>query len=163
MIRPEDYAASNTEHAHQVAVFMWASIAKRMLTQLEWLYAIPNGGLRDKRVAGRLKSEGVKKGVSDFFLPWPMMNDEGTALASCGLYVELKRIKSNAKETGIARTKGIESADQEKFQAYARDHFYSAVTCYGWKEAVYQICYYLKVDFQTVNAFVEAEYERVKK
>jgi hypothetical protein len=153
MIRPDDYAKSNTEHAHQVALFMWASIAKQVETRLEWMHAIPNGGLRDKRTAGRLKAEGVRKGVSDVFLPWPERAEDG--ILWYGLYIELKRIKSSFEETGIARAKGTLSTDQEKFKLYARSVGYYAVECYGWKQAVDEICLYLGADWKALNAYVE--------
>ena len=48
------------------------------------LYAIPNGGARSKRTAGRMKAQGVMASVPDLCLP-----------VACGpfhaLYVELKR------------------------------------------------------------------------
>ena len=38
----------------------------------EWhLFAIPNGGSRDKVTGAKLKAEGVKAGVADLFLAWP--------------------------------------------------------------------------------------------
>jgi hypothetical protein len=155
MIRPDDYAKSNTEHAHQVALFMWASHAKTLEPRLEWMHAIPNGGLRDKRTAGRLKAEGVKQGVSDVFLPVPMMDQNAMRLDYCGLYIELKRIKSFAHETGIARAKGILSEKQEKFKAYANSVGYRAVECYGWKSAISEICLYLYCDWKVLNQYVE--------
>jgi hypothetical protein len=54
-----------TEHAIQAAFFEWALLhpeAKRA-------FAVPNGGLRSKAVAGKLKAEGVRSGVPDVCLP----------------------------------------------------------------------------------------------
>lgn len=36
-----------------------------------WLFAIPNGGSRDKVTGAKLKAEGVKAGVADLFLAYP--------------------------------------------------------------------------------------------
>lgn len=45
---------------------------------LEWFHAIPNGGSRgdddkSRKIRGaQLKAEGVRQGVADTFLPWPV-------------------------------------------------------------------------------------------
>lgn len=53
-------------------------------------YAIPNGGGRSKREAGRLKAEGVTKGVSDIFVSLPVhQNNRGLVF---GLYIEMKSV-----------------------------------------------------------------------
>jgi hypothetical protein len=46
--------------------------------------AIPNGGLRNKVIAMKLKAQGVRKGVSDIFFAYPF---GGYA----GLWIEMKR------------------------------------------------------------------------
>jgi len=51
------------------------------------MFAIPNGGHRNIRVAQKLKHEGVLSGVSDMFLALPSGK-------SAGLFIELK-IKPN--------------------------------------------------------------------
>ncbi len=64
-----------SEHTEQAAVFRWAWGTKKtpgavlVYPELELLYAIPNGGKRDKKVAARMKAEGVNPGVPDMCLP----------------------------------------------------------------------------------------------
>ena len=75
-----------SEHAHQATLIAWfdkeyPEIGKRLL-------AIPNGGLRNKTVAMKLKLEGVRPGVPDIFLPVPNWG-------FCGLFIEMKRLKGN--------------------------------------------------------------------
>ena len=41
------------------------------------LFAIPNGGARNKATAGELKAEGVLAGVADLFLARPGLNKHG--------------------------------------------------------------------------------------
>lgn len=53
-----------------------------------FLFAIPNGGKRGKAEAGRLKAEGVRKGIPDLFLSVP-------AGVCHGLYIETKTPKGN--------------------------------------------------------------------
>lgn len=65
------------EHQHQVALILWAYRTRLPAAADvdpgsrvgDYLLAIPNGGRRDAREAGRLKAEGVKPGVSDLLLP----------------------------------------------------------------------------------------------
>lgn len=76
-------AVRQEEHLHQVALFEWAEVAHTRWPSLGLLYAIPNGGHRNKATAGRLKAEGVKAGVPDICLP--------VARCRCNaLYIELK-------------------------------------------------------------------------
>lgn len=58
----------NREHELQSAFFDWVFVYANRHPELFLMFAIPNGGLRDKRVARRLKAEGVKAGVPDVFL-----------------------------------------------------------------------------------------------
>lgn len=44
---PAKYAEAGTEHAHQVALFMWVATQIPTYPELRWMYAIPNGGKRD--------------------------------------------------------------------------------------------------------------------
>src|SRR5258708_278445 len=70
LIAPEQLAASGTEDGHQAALFCWAALNVGKYPALAYMFAIPNGGLRDVRTATNLKAEGVKAGVPDIFLPF---------------------------------------------------------------------------------------------
>ncbi len=83
------------------------------------MFAIPNGGLRHKATATRLKAEGAKSGVPDIFLP--------VARNNChGLFIELKRPKSEGKNKGIVSQKQNEWIDK------LREQGYGACSCEGW-------------------------------
>lgn len=124
MLTPEAYAKAGTEHAHQVALFIWASqpetVARFPLLRL--MHAIPNGGDRAPAVAARMKAEGVKAGVSDIFLPVARHGVHG-------LYVELKRPKSEGKPAGIPSAAQLQWIDDVKAQGYG------ACVCIGWQAA----------------------------
>ena len=60
-MNPSQIAKSGTEHAIQSAFFAWCALNQTKYPMLKWFHAIPNGGLRDKVTAGKLKAEGVKK------------------------------------------------------------------------------------------------------
>ena len=114
-----------TESQEQQALFQWVAIAERQHPELRLLYAVPNGGYRNKVTAATLKSEGVKSGVPDMCLPVARGPYHG-------LYIELKRRKGGK----------ISDTQTEWIQAL-RAHKYSAVVCYGWTEARQEIERYL--------------------
>lgn len=126
---PEQIAKPGTEHAHQAALFCWAQQNQQQYPQLAAMFAIPNGGARDGRTAARLKVEGVKAGVPDIFLPYPSKKYHG-------LFIELKRPKSDNKSVGRLDTV------QKVWHSYLNEHNYLTVTCYGYEQAVEVILSY---------------------
>lgn len=123
---PEQLAKSGSEHAHQTALFAWAAIlANTGRWELSLLFAIPNGGLRDKITAAKLKAEGVKPGVSDLFLPVPRGKWHG-------LFIEMK-ILGNEKPKPA----------QVQFMNDMKKMGYGACVCVGWLQAATTILAYL--------------------
>lgn len=88
------------EHNLQVAICKWLNF-----TQDFFYFAIPNGGLRHRLVAIKLKMEGAKAGVADMF--WMVSNENWK-----GLFVEVKI------------DKGKQSQSQKDFEAVAMNHGY---------------------------------------
>src|SRR5262245_66070578 len=72
------------ERAHQVALIKWVRTVMDIYPVLKLLYAVPNGGDRNLRVAQKLKAEGGLAGGADLCL---------TAARRCyqGLYSEMKK------------------------------------------------------------------------
>lgn len=163
---PDTLAKSNSEHGQQRALFAWANVASRYGFEASWddrsytvqghaatygtagavaalarLYAIPNGGLRDKATAGKLKAEGVKRGVPDIFLPLIV----GTW---AGLYVELKRPETKKAGTRkaeiIAQPAGATSEAQDDWIGYLRSAGYGVAVAFDWREAAKQIQSYVQ-------------------
>ena len=104
------------EHAHQVALFAWAFLARKQRPELEALYAVPNAGKRSIGAAAYIKSEGLRSGVPDICLPVP----RGGFGA---LYIELK--------SATGRT----SEQQKKWLSRLNGLGNMAVVCRGWLEA----------------------------
>lgn len=77
------------EHQLQVECVKWFRIQYPKLAGL--LFAIPNGGLRDIRVATRLKAEGVLPGVPDLFFAYP-------AAGWNGFFIEMKYGKNTVTD-----------------------------------------------------------------
>lgn len=109
---PEQIGKGKSEHAQQAALFCWAA----QYPELKWMFAIPNGGTRDRITAGKLKAEGVKAGVADIFLP--------VGRCDCyGLWIEMKN------------DKGKPSDKQIDFRKAMIGNHYGHVVCYSWQEA----------------------------
>ena len=171
---PSDLAKSNTEHAHQRAFFQWLNLAARFgfgaairicdgrldlkdarqreyantRPELNLMHAIPNGGMRQKSEAAKLKAEGVKAGVLDTFLPvpkpysYPDLHEEGLwhTAAYNGLYVEFKEPKRRNHKNG-----GLSDA-QVEFCDGVREQGYCVRAAYTWRDAANLVMAYYLVD-----------------
>ena len=76
-------APKSSEHIEQAKLFKRAKNHEHVHPELAALFAIPNGGKRNKKTAAILRAEGVKAGVLDVLLPCPI---GGYA----GLWIEMK-------------------------------------------------------------------------
>ncbi len=104
------------ERPHQVALIKWVRTVQNLYPVLKLLYAIPNGGDRNLRVARKLKAEGVLAGVADLCLP-------AARRGYHGLYLEMK------SEEGIAKK------EQKEFLRGVSGEGYCAVIAQGVDEA----------------------------
>lgn len=126
MITPEQMAKAGSEHAHQSALFCWAALpeSQSLYPELQWMFAIPNGGERNRIVAAKLKAEGVKAGVLDIMLPVSRWGKHG-------MFLEMKvEYNKPTKE---------QNAFAEAMQAQG---YYCAVA-YSWEEARTKLIAYL--------------------
>lgn len=114
-----------TEDEEQIWFFSWAKLNSGKWPELELMHHIPNGGMRSKSEAARFKAMGVKRGVSDVFLP---VSKGGYH----GLYIELK-----AKD-------GRPEKEQKDWIAAVREQGYYADVCYGGFEAANLVEAYMK-------------------
>ena len=130
-ITPEMLARSGLESGEQKALFCQAGLHVGKYPQLRWLHAIPNAN------SHRQVAEGVRAGVSDIMLPWPMAYDGEQSPSVCGLYIELKTEKRRKEKNGGC------SDEQLEFLDYANKVGYKAVVAYGWQEAWEIIIAYL--------------------
>lgn len=115
--QPADIAKAGTEHAHQVAVFVWAALQFHRWPELRMMFAIPNGGERNKIVAANLKAEGVRRHVPDICLPvargpWH------------GLFIEMKKLTDYRVHEG-----------QKEYIKQLQEQGYGACVCVGWQAA----------------------------
>lgn len=115
-----------SEATEQATLIQWCNLNKCVYPELGLIFHVPNGGQRNKTEARRLKTEGVKAGVPDLFLPVARGKFHG-------LFIEMKY--GNNKATPKQREWLIELNKQG----------YYAVVCNGFDEAKTTIESYIKM------------------
>lgn len=117
-LTPERIAEVQSEHGQQTALFAWAALpeTKAMCPGIENMFAIPNGGERNLKVASNLKAEGVQAGVADVFLPVALFGWHG-------LWIEMKW--GTNKPT----------PEQNDFLSRMEDLEYRTAVCYSFERA----------------------------
>lgn len=136
-----------TEDTHQILLMTWAR--KMILAgrpELKRLFAIPNGGLRGKGEAAKLKAMGVRAGVADLFLAAPQQTwrADGSEWIVGGLWIEMKAPGGD----GVKR--GVVSAEQKNWLEEVGGDYATAV-CYGWEAAVQAIRGYLGGEWPEID------------
>lgn len=123
--------AGVSEHSHQVALMAAVAQYVASVPELEWLFAVPNGGSRggDQRsamiVGATLKAEGVKRGPSDLLL---LVARHGYH----GFCIEMK------KPNG-----GIQSKEQIAFEGFVTRQGYLYAIFDHWADAFNALRWYL--------------------
>lgn len=105
---------TSDEHSIQCACVKWFRMQFSMLS--ERLFAVPNGGHRNKITAAKLKEEGVVAGVADLILLVPS-NGFGALL------IEMKTPKGKQSQTQKAWQKAVTARDEYKY-----------VVCHGFDD-----------------------------
>lgn len=108
------------EHLEQSSFFEWCETYKGQYPVLGWFFAVPNGGHRSPAVAGKLKAEGVKRGVLDVFNLTRIGSPE---VLGCGLILEFKS------------QKGKLTAEQSEWGLYLTKQGYQVMTIRSWIDA----------------------------
>lgn len=132
LLTPQQLAKSGTEHGEQAALFCWAALQVKSKPGIDWMYAIPNGGERNRIVAGQMKAEGVKSGIHDVCLPVARGG-------YFGLYIEMKRAD-----------RGEMSDKQLDFQRHLVLYGYASVLAHGWVQAVNAIETYYRWPYTVI-------------
>lgn len=172
---PWSYAASTkSEHAEQVALFMWCNMAANFgldaaedpksysekgyavarwpfrgpnaVRELAWLYAIHNQGHGDVKRGMRAKAEGVKAGAPDMCLPVPCgYGEEGVAI-KYGQSVYYHGLYIELKRTAsVGKAEGTASDPQIKWQTHLVSVGYACEVAIGWIAARNVLLRYLGV------------------
>lgn len=115
-----------SEAQEQTELINWAKecVKSNIHPELIMLYAIPNGGTRDKLEAVNLKRQGVSAGVPDLCLAVPKGKYHG-------LYIEMKVYPNKTTDK------------QEQWLANLCRFGYAVKVCYGARSAKNAIEHYL--------------------
>lgn len=124
-------ASIPSEYQEQCAFIEWFRWQYPQLSGR--LFAIPNGELRNIRVAQKLKKQGVMPGVADLFL---MVASGGYH----GLFIEMKRQKE-----------GRQSEAQKRFEAECSAANFCYVLCKGHEQAQIYIKKYIDEKLRSQN------------
>jgi hypothetical protein len=141
------FAKTQFENAGKIGYKVYSA----PIPELEFLHAIHNQGTGDAIRGARAKAEGVKAGAPDMSLPVPRYpgllasrlissppySVPQTSEAYAGLYIELKRLKSDRGAAGKA------SDVQTKWHNFLACQGYKVVLCEGWEAARAAILAYL--------------------
>jgi len=122
----DEYYALMSEEEHQIMLFKELYALAQINPIFDKPFHIPNGGLRDKATAGKMKAAGVKRGVPDIFIPLACNGYHG-------LFIEMKSTKKGTKLT----------KPQEHRIKHLKEDGFNVTVCYGWREALQVIKDYL--------------------
>ena len=114
------------EDLEQATLIQWCNLQSCKYSELKLIFAIPNGGYRNKVEARKLKATGTKSGVPDLFLAVPRNNKSG-------LFIEMK----------VGRNKGTNN-QKKKIRALMKQG-YEVKVCYSAEEAKQIIKRYLGI------------------
>jgi hypothetical protein len=124
---PQRKPRNDEEHRHQAAFFEILRLNERKFPELRFVFAVPNGGRRDKATAGKLWAEGVRAGVPDICIP---IGRRG----HFGAFIENK--------TATGKT----SPAQADFALYLTRGNYAFKTCRSVDEQIAFIEWYLGIE-----------------
>lgn len=158
---PDQIAKGGSEHSTQAALFAFCTVAAMhgfaaawawavgaalpkwtgvdAIPELRWYHAVPNGANygddeRGSRITGgKMKAEGLRKGVSDTFLPV-------RRVWASGLYIEMKKPSLKSLKDKLAGC----SDEQKSFGAFVQQQGFIFEVCYTWREAAEILQRYLE-------------------
>jgi hypothetical protein len=127
-------ALDTLETDHQVAVFDFLRLNRRKFPIFDDFYHVPNGGLRNKRVAAQLLAEGVRPGVHDIHL-------DAARRGFYGFKCELKVLYNDL------------SPDQSRIRKRLLQENYFAHTAWHYAEMINLILWYLDISPKSVQGY----------
>lgn len=120
-MKASEFIHKQSEHDIQIACVNWF----RYKYPKFLIWAIPNGGHRNKIVAKKLKDEGVLPGVPDLHIPVAMKGYHG-------LYIEMKAGRNKPSD------------EQATIMAKLQNEGYKCVVCWSLDEFIKAVDEYIK-------------------
>lgn len=118
-LKVKEFSPKVSEHDIQVACVNWF----RYKYPKFLIWAIPNGGQRNKIVAKKLKDEGVLSGVPDLHIPIAMKGYHG-------LYIEMKAGRNKPSDEQITIMAKLQNEGYKCVVCWSLDEFIKAVDEY---------------------------------
>ena len=112
------------ESKEQASLMYWATLATQTYPDLKWLHCSLNGVKLSIIQAKIAKSQGMKAGIADLFLP--VKRGEYS-----GFFIEMKYNKNKLTK------------EQQNFLEYVKSQGFLTAVCYGWIEAKELLIKYL--------------------
>lgn len=122
---------TSSEHLEQVKFIAWCRAYEFLHPCLKCIFAIPNAGKRNVTIGKRFKREGLLSGVSDIFVPYPVIDNDGNQYH--GLWIEFKYGKNKLTKA------------QKEFQNVMYERGYVVSVAYSCDEAINILKKYLKI------------------
>ena len=110
------------EHEQQVALFRWRDLSLHTYPELKWMHSYPAAARRSPRQGAWMKAEGMRAGIWDIHVPWPVQK-------YTGCYIEMKSLGNKL------------TPEQEEFKKDNPQFWYAV--CYDWIAARDAIILYL--------------------
>jgi hypothetical protein len=114
----------HNESKEQASLIYWTTLAINVYPDLKWLHCSLNGVNLTPVQAKIAKSQGMKAGIADLFLP-------AKRGEYSGLYIEMKYGKNKLTK------------EQKEFLEYVKSQGFLTFVCYGWYEAKELLIKYL--------------------
>jgi len=130
---------NDNEHQIQKEYFKILSLNENEFPELAFIFAVPNGSLRNIRVAVKLKAEGVKRGVPDIMIPIMTSKQFGHNMLGYsmgGCFLETKT------------EKGVMSKEQKAYRLFLIEQGYEHIICRSVSELVSATENYLGITFK---------------
>ena len=115
------------EDTHQICLFNFYEILAARVPAIKYAFHTPNGGIRAKMTAARLKRMGVRVGVPDVLIPV-------TQSVYTGLAIELKYGKNRCTNA------------QTEWLAHLQSENWSTHVIYDWTHAAAVTCQYFGIE-----------------
>lgn len=133
------------EDDHQAAYFRWVDLRALSDKRYRLIYAIPNGGKRNRLEAARMKAQGTRPGVLDIHVAVPV------GFLAPGLYIELKRPIVKGERKPEITNEQRDWLDRLSLAGYV------CAVCYGWEDAKATTEAYLERGDDVPNRWVVAQ------
>ena len=118
-MKASDFKPKQSEHDIQKVCVEWF----RLKYPKYLIYAIPNGGERNKIVAVKLNAEGVLAGIPDLHIPVAKQGFHG-------LYIEMKAGKNKASDNQITVMEKLSNEGYRCEVCWSLDEFMAVVDNY---------------------------------